>query len=58
MQLIALTICCRVLLYGMELALGGLVKEELARLRKGRGNNDHFFVLRHLMQQTNEMTTG
>ena len=49
---------CKVLLNRMELVLYGILREEQAGFRKGRGCNDQIFVVRHLMQQANEMKTS
>ena len=35
--------------------LDGVLREEQAGFRKGRGCNDQIFVVWHLMQQANEM---
>ena len=35
--------------------LDGVLREEQAGFGKGRGCNDQIFVVRHLMQQANEM---
>ncbi len=50
----ALKIFCKVLLNRMEPVLDGILREEQAGFRKGRGCNDQIFVVRHLMQQVNE----
>ena len=52
---IALKIFCRVLLNRMEVVLDSVLREEQAGFRKGRGCTDQIFVVRHLMQQANEM---
>ena len=51
---IGLKIFCKVLLNRMEPVLDGLLREEQAGFRRGRGCNDQIFVVRHLMQQANE----
>ena len=48
-------IFCKVLLNRIEPVLDGVLREEQAGFRKGRGCNDQIFVVRHLMQQANEM---
>ena len=35
--------------------LDGILREEQAGFRKGRGCSDQIFVVRHLMQQVNEI---
>ena len=55
MSPIALKIFCKVLLNRIEPVLDGVLREEQASFRKGRGCNDQIFVVRHLMQQANEM---
>ena len=52
---IALKIFCKVLLNRIEPVLDGVLREEQAGFRKGRGCNDQVFVVRHLMQQANVM---
>ena len=52
---IALKIFSRVLLNRLELVVDGILRDEQAGFRKGRGCNDQIFVVRHLMQQANEM---
>ena len=52
---IALKIFCKVLLNRIELVLYGVLREEQAGIRKGRGCSDQIFVVRHLMQHANEM---
>ena len=51
---IALKIFCKILLNRMEPVLDGLLRDEQAGFRRGRGCNDQIFVVRHLMQQANE----
>ena len=52
---IAMKIFCKLLLNRMEPILDGILREEQAGFRKGRGCSDQIFVVRHLMQQANEM---
>ena len=52
---VALKIFCKVLLNRIETVLDGVLREEQAGFRKGRGCNDQIFVVRHLMEQANEM---
>ena len=42
----------------MEPVVDGILREEQAGFRSGRGCNDQIFVVRHLMQQANEMKTS
>ena len=52
---IASKIFTKILLNRMEPALDGILRDEQAGFRKGRGCNDQIFIVRHLMQQANEM---
>ena len=52
---IALKIFFKVLLNRIELVLDGVLREEQAGFRKGRGCRDQIFVVSHLMQHANEM---
>ena len=51
---IVLKIFSKVLLNRMEPVLDGLLRDEQAGFRRGRGCNDQIFIVRHLMQQANE----
>jgi len=52
---IALKLFCKVLLNRMVLVIDRILSYEQTGLRKGRGCNDQIFVVRHVMQQANEM---
>ena len=52
---IALKIFSRILLNRLEPVVDGILRDEQAGFRKGRGCSDQIFIIRHLMQQANEM---
>jgi len=52
---IALKLFWKVLLNRMELVIDRILRDEQAGFRKDRGYNDQIFVVRHVMQQRNEM---
>ena len=52
---VALKIFSRILLNRLEPVIDNILRDEQAGFRKGRGCNDQIFVVRHLMQQANEM---
>ena len=52
---IALKIFSRILLNRLEPVVDGILRDEQAGFRKGRGCSDQIFIVRHLMQQANEM---
>ena len=52
---IALKIFSRILLNRLEPVVDGILRDEQAGFRKGRGCSYQIFIDRHLMQQANEM---
>ena len=52
---IALKIFSIILLNRLEPVVDSILRDEQAGFRKGRGCNDQIFIVRHLVQQANEM---
>ena len=52
---IALKIFSRILLHRLKPVIEDILRDEQAGFQKGRDCNDQIFIVRHLMQQANEM---
>ena len=52
---VALKFFSRILLNRLEPVIDNVLRDEQAGFRKGRGCSDQIFIVRHLMQQANEM---